>query len=735
MITCPKCGNVLSDDAKFCNNCGSRLEEIAMETPETEAPAAETPVTAAPATETPVEETSAAEPAAFSQPAEPVGYNPIPDPYATDPNAKKNSKKIILIGGIAVAAVAVVAVAIALIAGAGKKDSKSNVALYIRDDQLVYNNLKGDPIELSDDLYDDYDFNADTVSYYAANTTYVSGKSNLVIYPDKMEYTYSDDDYSSSYGYTLYYVKGVKEEMEPEKLANDVKGYLVSEDEKTILYMTSDGNLYTSDFKEKEKIDSDVTIFYATDDCSKVVYKNSDDNLYLWQNGEEEKLDSDVSHIEHVSEDLSKIFYMQEDRLYVYDTKEGAETKIASDVDDVLEVYDSGEVYYLVAEEKPISDLIDDDMAASDAELKNPDDLVNEAYDLEYPDYDDYEDYDDYWDAYDAYWEEYEALDDAYWDEYYELSDAYGDKDDRDYLRECFEEDTYTTYSLYYFDGKDDVLVSESYDCDYSVSAEDKAVIAFTATASEIEKVKISELDYYSYYASTVAEMAMSGSQTLQVAVKDTATEVEVQEEGFQIEAISDDGKTLLILDNAEYEMDEDYEEYEGTEYEDYYKTFECGELFRITIGDTPGAPESVATDVYSANFAPTGKIAYMTDYDRETYTSTMFYDGVELGEIYTYSNVYHKDTDSLLFFTDWDEDDECGKLMMFRDGKITEIKDEVHSAVFTAKGDILYLYDYSTSREKGDLYKYTGKDEDLKLDEDVQAIVDTSYISNADRS
>ncbi len=708
MIYCPKCSNELADSAKFCNKCGSKIEAQNANTPAAAQQTAE----------------------AFTAPAaENNGYNPVPDPYAADPNAKKNTKKFILIGGVVVGVAAIAAIAIALIAGGGKKESKSNAALYIRDDQLVYHNLKGDPIELSDDLYDDYDLDAEDAAYYAGDATYISGKSNLVIFPDDMAYDYYDYEYTN----TLYYVKGVGKDMEPEKLANNVDCYFVTEDEKTVFYLTSDGDLYQSNFAEKDKIDSDVDAFYANENGSKLIYMNDEGTLYLWtkESGEEEKIDSDVSYIEDYSEDLSKIFYVQEDRLYMYDTKAGEEVKIASDVDNVLRTYDSGEAYYLVAEERPISDLIEDDMADADADIMDPDDLENPAYDLEYPDSSDYDDYDEYWDAYDAYWDEYYELDDAYWEEYYELYDLYDEKQDRDWLREDIADDTYTIYSLYYFDGTEDVLVSESFDYDDYTTAQDSAVVAFTATSAEIEKIKLSELDYYSYYAETVADMAMGGSQTLQVAVKGTATEVEVQEEDFSIEGLSKDGKTLLILDNAEYEMEEGYEDYEGTEYEEYYQIFKSAELFKVTIGDTPGAPESVATDVYTASLSQDGKIAYFTDYDSEEYCGTLFIDGTEVGEVMLYTSEYHEETGKMLFFSDWDEEDACGTLMMYKDGKVTEIKDEVHEAIFTANGDILYLYDYSTSREKGDLYKYTGKDEDQKLDEDVQALISTMTVSD----
>ncbi len=687
MIYCPKCNNELADGAKFCNKCGSKIEA--------EVPASE----AAPAPQSaPV---STAAPAAAEAPKTTpmnTGYNPVPETNAADSTAKKGSKKFLLIGGAVVAVAAIAAVAIALIAAnTGGKKSK-NCALYIRDDQLVFSNLKSDPVELSDDLYDGTLY-AESAAYSLGNFVYISGTSNLAIYPDKT-------DYDSC---TLYYVKGISEESEPQKLANNVESYYVSKDESLVTYLTTDGTLYQTNFTDKEKIASDVFSYKVSEDGKTVLYIDDDDRLYIKENGaDKEKIDSDVTSLQGYSDDLSVIFYMQEDRVYKY-TKGGKAEKVASDVYSVVKTYDSGEMYYVISEEHPLSDLVDDDMAAADADLMDPDDLP-------YPDYDDYDDYDDYWDAYDEYWDQYDAL----YDEYYE-------KQKRDYIREELEDYTYETYSLYYFDGNEDVLVTDSFDYsgyDYA-SASDKAVIVFKASASEIEKVKISTLDYYSYTSYDIKEQALSSSQILQVAVGGTATTIETQEEGFTIEALSDDGKTLFYIDNAEY--DEVYDDY----WDEYDEEFVGGELFKVTIDSTPGKPESVAQDVYGASIAESGNIVYYDDYNDDEETANIYIDGAEVGEVYMGKAEYCEKTGEILFFMDWDSDDECGTLVRWKDGKAEELVEDVHDAVFTVNGDILYLYDYSTSREKGDLFQYTGGKENKLLDEDVQALISSDTLSD----
>ena len=54
---------------------------------------------------------------------------------------------------------------------------------------------------------------------------------------------------------------------------------------------------------------------------------------------------------------------------------------------------------------------------------------------------------------------------------------------------------------------------------------------------------------------------------------------------------------------------------------------------------------------------------------------------------------------------------------------KTTKIGDEISQFEFSSEGKILYLYDYSTTYKKGDLYIYN-KGKATKLDMDVSCIV-----------
>ncbi len=708
MVICPKCSNELADGAQFCNKCGSKIEAAANEPMVvTEEPAAaETPA----ATETPA--------AAYEAPT----YGAA-DPLATDPNSGKNTKKVLLIGGIVVGVAAIAAIAIALILNGGSSKSKNNNTVYLRDDQIFVHTLgkKDVPFELSDDLNDDKNYSTSSVGSDISSFIYVSDSSDLIIYPDKID----------GYENTLFYVHGLDEKAEPQKLADDVDSYYVSEDEKSIIYMTFDSDLYQTNFEEKDKLGSDVYDYYVSPDGKTVCWLTSDSDLYIQEiGGEKEKVDSDVDYIVEHSENLDTLIYRSEDKVYRYKKGE-KEEKLISDASSVVAAYESGEIYYMVSEEHPMSDLVEDDMAAEDADIMDPDDLENPAYDLEYPDYDDYEDYDAYWDAYDAYWDEYYELDDAYWEEYYALWDAYDAKQERDWIREDLEEYTYTTYSLYYFNGTEEVLVAENVTDSYSYyAASDKAVVAFETVDAEISKLKLSEMDYYETSIwSLYDDMIEDGEINLQVAVGGTATVVETQDDQVSIEDMSEDGKTLLFIDNAEY--DEVYDEY----WDETTEEFVSGDLYKVTIGDTPGTPELVTEAVYSAYFNYDGKIVTSADVDDEDYTAVVSVDGTEIGEMRRHSMTWNEKTGEMLYFTDWDSEDQCGTLMLWKDGESTEIKDDVYEAQFTANGDIIYLYDYNVDKEKGDLYRYTGKDEDVLIDEDVQYLLNSADMSEQYRT
>ena len=59
------------------------------------------------------------------------------------------------------------------------------------------------------------------------------------------------------------YLYDAKEADETTEVISDVEDYFFSEDDKYIVALDDDGNLYVYDYKDKEKIEKDVTNIYA----------------------------------------------------------------------------------------------------------------------------------------------------------------------------------------------------------------------------------------------------------------------------------------------------------------------------------------------------------------------------------------------------------------------------------------------------------------------------------------
>ncbi len=327
MIVCPKCGRQLNDGAKFCPGCGTAIAPAAP------APAPAPAPTYAPAAPAPAP--------AYRAPAPAPAPAPVPAP------AKKGfPKKALLFGGIGVAAVAAIVILCVLIfsGGGGKKPS---YALYVKDKEIFFSDLGGDPWQVTSRLVDrdgvdnaDLEEAIDELSDY----TTVSEDGKYIFFPDK----YSGGDFN------LYY-KELDADAEAEKIDSSVSRYSVSSSGKLVTYM-KDRNLYQYEVGEdKEKIASDIRYFRVSDDGGRIVYRDQDGNLYFKERGEDKiKIASEAS-IEHIDEEFKTIYYTKDDALFRQELKEDSEKeKIATDVDWVLKIYDSGDFYYQKSE-KPES--------------------------------------------------------------------------------------------------------------------------------------------------------------------------------------------------------------------------------------------------------------------------------------------------------------------------------------------------------------------------------------------
>ena len=650
MATCPKCGNELPDGAAFCGSCGAQLSGGE----------------------------AGGGGASFCPKcgeAVPAGAEHCPKCGASlqaEPEKKgfqAPPKKAMMIGGGVVAAIAIVAAAATLMGIGG---SAADYALYLKDDQLVYTNLKEDgDWEITSDLTDGEEATpSDALALSLMVMMSEDGKR--VFFPDRG-------------GDAIYYRETGDPEGEATRVDTDMDDYAINTSGTLVTYL-KEGDLYQSDLTDKERIASGVEKFWVTNDGKTVTYFTEEDGYYRWTSGgESEKLISNVTDIEDVSDDLSQVLYLKDDALYRQSGTEDP-AKITSDVNSVVRIFDSGELYYTksASDELSVMDYIEDDLASSDAAMQP----------VEYPDYVWSFDYDTT--------EAYQAAK-AQRDQQMEAYNAYRDKLDRDEMREELKESTIqqNRYELYYYNGTEETLVTDSLAYSWlTASAADKAVVlAEVRDEASASKVKLSEIDYAYEAESRVREMLNTGTQYYVIAGS-TMLALETDDaESFQMDA---EGKTIYYMDNLSEEGD-------------------TGDLYKVTVdGDQVSAPEEVELDVYSYSLQEDGSL--ITRKNMKDGEGDLCLNGQEVD--YNVSSYQYMEDGSLIYFTDWNDEDDYGTLRIY-DGEAATIAEDVHEMALTANDTVLYLGEYSGKHQTGTLYLYSGS-EPTKLDDDVTAVVAT---------
>ncbi len=489
--------------------------------------------------------------------------------------AGKIPARLIKIGAIAVVAVIAVIVLCSLIFSGGE----NNFALYKKDGELFYTNVpKFKPFELTSDYENGDDL-----------TPILSKDGTKIFYSDK-------DDGS------LYFRYVNKPKKDAEKIASDVDDYEINEKANLVTYIKG-GDLYQHNLKESEKIKSGVVEFWTSENGKKILFVDDGNNLYIKNgNKDAEKIKGEINYVYYVSGDLSTIYYEADGTLFCKKGNKDGQ-KIDSDVSRVLNIYDSGEVFYLKENEGDTNTT---------------------------------------------------------------QSDVYTNVE--------------VTYSLFYFDGKDKKEVTDEFprygSYDYAL---DVPVLVY-ATVETDDKGEI-ESTYFLF----------AGGETSELTTDDISTVV-----------LSDDGKEALIVADVD---DKGY----GTA----YKAKISGKKMKT--------PEKYDEDVRGADFVgEDNDIITIKDYNAESGDYSLYFNKIKVDDDVSYER-YNEADNSLVYYTDVN-DKGIGTLKMFSGKKSIKLSDDVYCDEFlmTNDGDVLFLKDYNTSKDRGDLYIVKGK-KVKKLDEDVE--------------
>ena len=716
MITCPNCKKELTDDAKFCDACGTQIPESVLCSEEQKseelAPcqdcdAASTEEAAVSAPEEAVEEKTeelaeAPESAGEKAPKSPGEELASPEPaWGSEKPAQPKSKKGILFAAIGIIALIAIFLAVTKLGG----NKKASYCMYLKDAEVFYSDpAKKTSLQISSRLTaGEKVSNAElsAVSYSISSYITLSEDGNRIFFPDRIS--------PDSEGVTLYYRDIKKPDQEAVKIDSNIQFYAIDKKGTKIAYIKgSDKVLYLSDLSNKEKLATGIYSFNVNDDLSKIGYFTEENSYYIWYaNKDAVKVASDITYIEFVSEDLSAVYYTKNESLYKFVESKADSEKIASDVNNVTLIYESGELYFTRGEymEKPLIDFVTDDMADFDAGVVEP----------VWPDYPDPPEY-PYWWNYSTN-EEYEAavaqynLDFTAYDvAYTELSHAYDaayeeywDKVYRDYTREELEYETMYIgeFELYYFDGKEEKLVTDKLvdDYDMSILYNKPAAVIQVYTQSELPVIKLSEIENYYDVADIVNEARFSSTER-HVVVGASMSLLEQHEAEYFM--ISPDAAAVYFFDDVNDSTNE-------------------ADLYKAEIKDGKvGKPQLHASDVCNLAlfFNENDQLTYYKNVNYDSYKGDMFVNDKEIDYDVRLWFVIAKD-DMLLYYTDWDYDKSEGTLKMYKDGTKTKIVDEVHDFDVAEDGEIFYLCDYSNNYYAGTLYRYNkGKPE--KIADDV---------------
>jgi hypothetical protein len=196
----------------------------------------------------------------------------------------------------------------------------------------------------------------------------VSTDGKKLLYTDSIDYS-KTDYYANLYSYDLG-----SENQQRTKLDFGVNNFAMNEDGSKIYYL-KDKSLYYSDGSNKEKLADKVVEFHLNKKADRLIYRTQDCRLFqVTQNGPAAELDTKV-YLVYVSKDLDTIYYFKENSLC--SMKDGKDIQtIASGIqalsENIIHLYEDGSLYYLKRETLTASDYVNDDLAASDAAMRQP---------------------------------------------------------------------------------------------------------------------------------------------------------------------------------------------------------------------------------------------------------------------------------------------------------------------------------------------------------------------------
>ena len=532
--------------------------------------------------------------------------------------------------------------------------------LYLENEQLVLWQKGSDEKIIVDD-----DFSEEDNRYL--DMVYANNTNNL--------FAYLDDD--------SLYIYNVKKATN-ERVSSDVgDNFIFTEDDKYLVYESSEGTIYSYDIKEKMKnkvvsVSEEDDEYVSIDGIigSKVVYhvvtygKDYDDResvLYikdLSSDSSAKVITKDSAGCEFF-EDKNKIFYAKENdedsmSLYVYNIKKDESEKLLSGIDYLLSYSDDFNEFMYVSKSNDEVKILDDDEFNND-----PVTTVTEKKLC----------------TYSYYIDGYCTRDQWLYDEYIDITTTTSKKSINDEIREAVDDLTY--YNVYiYKDGKSEKIVSNALEI-YVGNYENKTVVYETLNTDK--QVKISTLksldDFEKYLTNATdiwykvgSEKAVSFANISEFGVEEIVISkdkgiymVNDDEELYYLDANKKDSK-LVLLDNDIYYLLDDETDY-GIAYaireedEDFYD-------LKIVSGKEV---KEVAFDINDVSVSKDGNLYIMNDCS-ENFCSYSLYDGKLKNLANDVYDVVRLTSKEFYIFKNYSTKNETYDLYRYSDGELIQI-------------------------------------------------------------
>ncbi len=527
------------------------------------------------------------------------------------------------------------------------KDILEYPVVYVNDDDEVYVGTKNGKVKKVDGDYESY---GTDVSYKNKKT-------------DKFLLINEDN---------LYEV--TSKNGEKEKIASDVVSAMYSDDDKYIIYLNDEGEMYTYK-KDGEKIAKDVDKIYDIIDGK--IYYQKDGNLYVIKASgkkDAEKIASDVYSFV-VSEDEKTATYMEyedsEYNIYLYKLSNGKSKKVVSGASEIVATSeDNSKIIYVKKTDGAsfnLNKILDDDLKDDD---------------------------EDYMERYNGSGYNEMTYSEKY-DKYY--------VEQRDKIRDYVKDEKLSTksYDVYYSkNGKSTKIASDVTEV-ITGDVDTKGIVYIKKTLNTSDKLKISDYKYYYDFEDDVEDLLVADLYYS----KNGKNEVELASKVDDANAYIVDGKQLYYV----LEDDGDYTLYYGKtgkkiDAEEIDSDLSSMYLTEFKDGFVYGVDYSSKSGSFDLKYVKNGKAEKAAS-------------DVSSSKSYFISN----DEKKIYFYTDYE--DREGNLNYFNGSKTKVVMENI-SAAYYLNDDYMYVTTDCSKSGSCDLNIYKGSKKLKKIASDVTSIV-----------